>query len=74
MMIAEVGFMLKVSGSRMATPLAPPRPGSTPMSTPSTMPTIISRKFMGVSTTAKPWNNALSSSISQISVFGARFQ
>ena len=38
MMIAEVGFMLKVSGSRMATPLAPPRPGSTPMSTPSVMP------------------------------------
>ena len=30
-MIAEVGDMLKVSGSRIATPLAPPRPGSTPM-------------------------------------------
>ena len=28
----------KVSGSRMATPLAPPRPGSTPMRTPSMMP------------------------------------
>ena len=37
-MIAEVGGMLKVSGSRIATPLAPPRPGSTPMITPSTMP------------------------------------
>ena len=41
-MIAEVGDMLKVSGSRMATPLAPPRPGSTPTMTPSTMPTTIS--------------------------------
>ena len=38
-MIAEVGDMLNVSGSRIATPLAPPRPGSTPMITPSTMPT-----------------------------------
>ena len=38
-MIAEVGGMLKVSGSRMATPLAPPRPGSTPMITPRMMPT-----------------------------------
>ena len=40
-MIAEVGDIEKVSGSRMATPLAPPRPGSTPMMTPSTMPTTI---------------------------------
>ena len=39
MMIAEVGDIEKVSGSRIATPLAPPRPGSTPMMTPSTMPT-----------------------------------
>ena len=38
MMIAEVGFMLKVRGSRMAMPLAPPSPGSTPISTPSVMP------------------------------------
>ena len=40
-MMAEVGGMLKVSGRRIATPLAPPRPGSTPMITPSTMPTNI---------------------------------
>ena len=33
-MIAEVGDIAKVSGSRIATPLAPPRPGSTPISTP----------------------------------------
>jgi hypothetical protein len=37
-MMAEVGGMLKVRGSRIATPLAPPRPGNTPMTTPSTMP------------------------------------
>ena len=58
-MIAEVGGIENVSGSRIATPLAPPRPGSTPMMTPSTMPTNISRKLNGVSTTAKPWNSAL---------------
>ena len=53
-MIAEVGDMLKVSGSRMATPLAPPRPGSTPTMTPSTMPTTISIRLNGCATTAKP--------------------
>src|SRR5262245_51761026 len=54
MMIAEVGDMLNVSGSRMATPLAPPSPGSTPTMTPSTMPTTISIKLNGCTTTAKP--------------------
>ena len=38
MMIAAVGDIEKVSGSRMATPFAPPRPGSTPISTPSVTP------------------------------------
>src|SRR3990172_6081606 len=38
-MMADVGGMVKVSGSRMATPLAPPRPGSTPITVPSAMPT-----------------------------------
>ena len=54
MMIAEVGDIVNVSGSRIATPLAPPRPGSTPMITPSMMPTNISRMLNGVRTTAKP--------------------
>src|SRR5262245_4166412 len=54
MMIAEVGDIANVRGSRMATPFAPPRPGSTPMITPSTMPTNISTRLSGVSTTAKP--------------------
>ena len=57
-MIAEVGGMVNVSGSRIATPFAPPRPGSTPMMTPSTMPIIISRTLNGVRATAKPWNSA----------------
>src|SRR5215217_8088521 len=61
MMIAEVGDIVKVSGSRMATPLAPPSPGSTPMSTPSVMPTIMRSRFIGVRMTLKPWNSALSS-------------
>ncbi len=39
MMMADVGFIENVSGSRIATPFAPPRPGSTPISTPSVMPT-----------------------------------
>src|SRR6187402_117132 len=61
--IAVVGDMLKVRGSRIATPLAPPRPGSTPMSTPSTMPTNIRSRFIGVMMTANPWKRALSSSM-----------
>ena len=40
-MMPVVGSMVKVSGSRMATPLAPPKPGSTPIKTPSRMPTNI---------------------------------
>src|SRR3954470_17839111 len=42
------------SGNRIATPFAPPRPGSTPMITPSTMPTNISARFFKLSATMKP--------------------
>ena len=56
-MMAEVGGIENVSGSRIATPLAPPKPGSTPISTPSTMPSIINIRLNGVRTTANPWNN-----------------
>src|SRR3954469_20809648 len=52
-----------VSGSRMATPLAPPRPGSTPMITPSTMPTNISPRFLKLSAMMKPPARDASSSI-----------
>src|SRR6185437_12312799 len=55
MMIADVGGIVNVSGSRIAMPFAAPSPGSTPMTTPRTMPSSISPKLNGVSTTAKPW-------------------
>jgi hypothetical protein len=54
MMIADVGGIENVSGSRIATPLAPPRPGSTPISTPSRMPTSMNSRFFQVRATAKP--------------------
>ena len=47
MMIAEVGDIENVSGSRIATPLAPPRPGSTPMITPSRIPITITSRLNG---------------------------
>src|SRR5882672_5249872 len=52
--MAEVGSMVKVNGSRIATPFGPPRPGSTPTKMPSTSPTIISAIVFHVSRTAKP--------------------
>ena len=36
--MAEVGSIVKVSGSRIATPFGPPRPGSTPTKMPSDQP------------------------------------
>ena len=54
MMIAEVGGMEKVSGSRIAMPFAPPRPGSTPTMMPSVTPMNIRSRLNGVSATAKP--------------------
>src|SRR5690242_15560695 len=62
--IAEVGSIVKVSGSRIATPLGPPSPGSTPTKTPSTRPTIISASVFHVSRTVKPCNNRPKASIS----------
>src|SRR6266404_4795719 len=53
-MMAEVGGMRNVSGSRMATPFAPPSPGSTPMMVPSVMPTTAIRRLKGVMATWKP--------------------
>ncbi len=47
-MIADVGGIVNVSGSRMATPLAPPSPGSTPMMVPSVMPTTAMKRLNGV--------------------------
>src|SRR3982750_2865786 len=53
-MIAEVGGMRNVSGSRMATPFAPPSPGRTPMIVPSVMPTTAIIRLNGVIATWKP--------------------
>src|SRR5260370_27918079 len=61
--IADVGSMVNVSGSRMATPFGPPSPGSTPTKMPSTSPTIIRRSVFQVSRTAKPCINRPKASI-----------
>ena len=58
-MMAEVAppgccAMENVSGSRIATPLAPPRPGSTPMMTPRMIPASISITLNQERATAKP--------------------
>ena len=58
-MIADVGGIVNVSGSRIATPFAPPRPGSTPIMTPSTIPISIRSMLNGLNTTANPLNSAL---------------
>src|SRR5512140_2547415 len=44
----------KVSGSRIATPLAPPSPGSTPMITPRMMPANMSIRLNHDRATANP--------------------
>src|SRR6266705_2163298 len=53
--MAEVGSIVKVSGRRIATPLGPPRPGSTPTKMPRIKPTIISASVFHVSSTLKPY-------------------
>ena len=65
-MMAETGGMAKVSGSRMAMPLAPPRPGSTPISTPSATPSSISSRLSGCRATAKPCISRPISSIASV--------
>src|SRR4051812_35832590 len=52
--IADVGSIVNVSGSRIATPLGPPRPGNTPTKMPSNRPSSISARIFQVSSTAKP--------------------
>src|SRR2546423_12030441 len=52
--MAAVGSIVNVSGSRIATPLGPPRPGSTPTKMPSVSPTIMRARIFQVSNTLKP--------------------
>src|SRR5690349_19008301 len=57
--------MEKVSGSRIATPFAPPSPGSTPMITPRTIPASMSSRLNQDRATAKPPINDWSSCIAR---------
>src|ERR1700760_1247058 len=68
--MAEVGSMVKVSGSRIATPLGPPSPGSTPTKMPSTRPTIISAMIFHVISTAKPCSSNPKASMKDLSCSG----
>jgi hypothetical protein len=54
MMIAAVGPMLKVTGSRIAVPATGPMPGSTPISIPSRQPVSAKSRFVGCMAVAKP--------------------
>src|SRR5512135_396642 len=49
----------KVSGSRIATPFAPPSPGSTPMITPRMIPANMRARFVRESATVKPCSSEL---------------
>ncbi len=62
-MMALVGSMLKVSGSRMATPFGPPSPGSTPTTMPSSTPRNMKAMLCQVSATWKPSRSRLMFSI-----------
>src|SRR5882762_4073370 len=72
--MAEVGSMLKVSGSRIATPFGPPRPGSTPTKMPSTSPTIIRASIFHVIRTAKPCSKRPKASMAIFLVTEGRFE
>src|SRR3972149_599859 len=53
-MMAEVGGILKVTGMRMATPFAPPRPGKTPTMVPTKSPATNTRMLNGVRAIPRP--------------------
>src|SRR5881397_415419 len=72
--VAEVGSIVNVSGSRMATPFGPPSPGSTPTKMPSTRPTIISKSVFHVRRTANPWSRRPNASIAIALVAESRFE
>src|SRR5690606_279014 len=73
-MMAEVGFIEKVSGNRIATPFGPPRPGSTPTTMPSRIPTNIRPVFCRLRTWPKPAIRELSSSMRVSSIAQPGFQ
>src|SRR2546421_10708494 len=55
--IAEVGSIVNVRGSRIATPFGPPRPGSTPTKMPRMSPSIMRARIFQVSRTLKPYSS-----------------
>src|ERR1700687_104390 len=64
--MAEVGSIVKVSGSRIATPFGPPKPGSTPTKMPSRSPPSISASVFQVIRTAKPCTRSVSASMERL--------
>src|SRR6516165_8585453 len=69
--IADVGSMVNVSGSRIATPFGPPSPGRTPTKMPSTRPTIISASVLPVRRTLNPCSNKVRASIAALKSEGS---
>src|SRR5262249_2902460 len=53
MTMAEAGSIVKVSGSRIATPFGPPNPGNTPTKMPSTSPTSMAARVLRVRTAVR---------------------
>src|SRR4030095_10329818 len=60
--IADVGSIVNVRGSRIATPFGPPSPGKTPTKMPSRSPTSISASVFQVIKTAKPCRRSVTAS------------
>jgi hypothetical protein len=54
MMSADTGSRYTVTGSRIATPVVPPTPGSTPISRPSTVPRRRNARRPGVASCSNP--------------------
>src|SRR5438128_7243304 len=72
--MAEVGSIVKVRGSRIASPLGPPRPGSTPTKMPSTSTRIIKVMIFQVMRTAKPCSSNPNASMTGFLATERRFE
>jgi hypothetical protein len=58
-----VGDIVNVSGSKMATPFGPPKPGSTPTIIPRIRPIAIMPRLYQLKISKKPWNRFAKSPI-----------
>ena len=72
-MTAEVGGSLKVTGMRMATPFAPPRPGKTPTKVPTKSPATSTVRLNGLRAVCKPISRLYTASIPS-SLYGSERQ